>query len=338
MNLTALNSTPRILIEADLIPVSGNRFQPTGFADLGAAEYSLPDGTKMLLVESSQSVANRLERVCLDGDGPGIDPALNGLPYVVAELDGAGASQQTSSLVEAHRIGSPYFLLNKGFGDVLTKEMDYNPKQPLNWAKIYATLFKYDINSLVHGVFLSLLEGGRVRSPRAVTGFIEAKNVVRVVSGGVKNSPVDPTGKTQVADVKAGESGVYSNVPYARVEYVADIIKAYFNLDLSLIRGFRLGEDATSLLIALSLLKIRRFLDTSLRLRTACDLQLQAVRTTSPLDFTLPSEADLLLAVQTGIQACSPQFAKPAITELKTKVKIVDKEKATEKPKSEAGA
>jgi CRISPR-associated protein Csb1 len=338
MNLNPLNNTPRLLIEADLAPVAGNRFQPTGFADLGAAEYALPDGTKMLLVESSQSVANRLERVCLDGDGPGIDPALNGLPYLVAELEGAGTPNKTSSLVEAHRIGSPYFLLNKGFGDALVKEMDYNPKQPLSWARIYATLFKYDTNSLVHGVFLSLLEGGRVRTPRAVTGFIEARDVVRVVSGGVKNSPVDPTGKTQVADVKASESGVYSNVPYARVEYVADKIQAYFNLDLSLIRGFRLGEDATKLLIALSLLKIRRFLDTSLRLRTACDLQLQAVRTTSPLDFTLPPEADLLSAVQTGIQACSPQFAKPAVTELKTRVKIVDKEKATEKAGKEAGA
>ena len=341
MNLTPLNNIPRILLEADLAPVAGNRFQPTGFADLGAAEYSLPDAdrTKMLLVESSQSVANRLERTCLDGDGPGIDPALNGLPYVVAELDGAGASQRTSSLVEAHRIGSPYFLLNKGFGDTLVKEMDYNPKQPLNWPKIYATLFKYDTNSLVHGVFLSLLEGGRVRSPRAVTGFIEARNVVRVVSGGVKNSPVDPTGKTQVADVKGTtESGVYSNVPYARVEYVADEIKAYFNLDLSLIRGFRLGDDATKLLIALSLLKIRRFLDTSLRLRTACDLQLQAVRTTSPVDFTLPPEADLLSAVQAGIQACAPQFAKPAVTVLKTKVKIVDKGKSTGKTATEAGA
>ena len=292
----------------------------------------------MLLVESSQSVANRLERTCLDGDGPGIDPALNGLPYVAAELDGAGTSQQTSSLVEAHRIGSPYFLLNKAFGDTLIREMDYNPKQPLNWAKIYATLFKYDTNSLVHGVFLSLLEGGRVRSPRAVTGFIEARNVIRVVSGGVKNSPVDPTGKTQVADVKASESGVYSNVPYARVEYVADKIKAYFNLDLSLIRGFRLGDDATSLLIAISLLKIRRFLDTSLRLRTACDLQLQSVSTTSPADFALRPEPDLLKEVQAGIQACSPQFAKPAVTELKTKVKIVDKEKATEKAGAGASA
>ncbi len=340
MNLTPLNNAPRLLIEADLAPVAGNRFQPTGFADLGAAEYSLPDGTKMLLVESSQSVANHLERTCLDGHGPGIDPALNGLPYVVAELDGAGASQKTSSLVEAHRIGSPYFLLNAGFKDTLTKEMAYNPKQPLNWPKIFATLFKYDINSLVHGVFLSLLEGGRVRSPRAVTGFIEARNVVRVVSGGVKNSPVDPTGKTQVADVKASESGVYSNVPYARVEYVAeaDGIKAYFNVDLSLIRGFRLGDEATKLLIVLSLLKIRRFLDTSLRLRTACDLQLRAVRTTSPLDFTLPPEADLLSGVQAGIHACAPQFAKPAVTELKTKVKIVDKEKTPEKAVTEASA
>ncbi len=338
MNMTPLNNTPRILIEADLTPIAGNRFQPTGFADLGAAEYSLPDGTKMLLVESSQSVANRLERTCLDGDGPSIDPALNGLPFVVAELDGADAVNKTSSLVEAHRIGSPYFLLNQAFRDRLVEEMDYNPKQPLNWVRIYATLFKYDTNSLVHGVFLSLLEGGRVRSPRAVTGFIEARNVLRVVSGGVKNSPVDPTGKTQVADVKASESGVYSNVPYARVEYVADEIKAYFNLDLSLIRGFRLGDDANKLLIALSLLKIRRFLDTSLRLRTACDLELRAVRTTSPLDFMLPPEANLLSAVQAGIQACAPQFAKPAVTELKTKVKIVDKEKATQKTATEAGA
>jgi CRISPR-associated protein Csb1 len=339
MNLTSLNNAPRLLIEADLAPVAGNRFQPTGFADLGAAEYSLPDGTKMLLVESSQSVANRLEKTCLDGDGPGIDPSLSGLPYILAELDGAGASQQTSSLVEAHRIGSPYFLLNKGFGDTLAKEMNYNPKQPLNWPKIYATLFKYDINSLVHGVFLSLLEGGRVRSPRAVTGFIEARNVVRVVSGGVKNSPVDPTGKTQVADVKASEGGVYSNVPYARVEYVAKEIKAYFNLDLALIRGFRLGDDGTKLLIALSLLKIRRFLDSSLRLRTACDLQVAGdVRTVSPLDFALPAESDLLSAVQTGIQACAPQFAKPAVTEVKTKVKIVEKEKTADKPKVEASA
>lgn len=313
------------------MPVAGRRFQPTGFADLGAAEYKLPSGVEMLLVESAQSVANRLERTCLDGDGPGLDPALEGLPYVTAELDGAGAVATTSSLVEAHRIGSPYFLLNKDFQAVLVEEMGYNAKQPLDWKRIYATLFKYDANSLVHGVFLSLLEGGRVRAPRAITGFIEAERVNRVVSGGVKNSPVDPTGKTQVADVKASESGVYSNVPYARVEYVAEKITAYFNLDLALIRGYRLGDEATDLLTALSLLKVRRFLDSSLRLRTACDLQLAgAVGGKSPDGFELPGEAELLAAVQAGIRVCAPLFAKPPVTRLKTKVKV-EKDKGASK-------
>ena len=335
MDISILNNAPRLLLEADLTPAVGKRFQPTGFADLGAAEYKLPDGTDMLLVESAQSVANRLEKTCLDGDGPAIDPALAGLPYVIAELQGSGISTTTSSLVEAHRLGSPYFLLNKDFQSKLVNEMAYAPKLPLDWKKIYATLFKYDANSLVHGVFLSLLEGGRIRTPRAVTGFIEAKNVKRVVSGGVKNSPVDPTGKTQVAGEKATEAGVYSNVPYVRVEYVAEEIKAFFNLDLALIRGYRLGGDATNLLTALSLLKIRRFLDSNLRLRTACDLALADVRGTAPQGFVLPREADLLPVVQAGIKACSPQFSAPPVTTLTTKVKLGEK---TEKPEKTTGA
>ena len=127
--------------------------------------------------------------------------------------------------------------------------MDYNPKQPLNWAKIYATLFKYDINSLVHGVFLSLLEGGRVRSPRAVTGFFEAKNVVRVVSGVLKNSPRGiPLGETSKGP---GRQGGW------RVEFIATFLMPVSSMwpiknqrvlqpsISSLIRGFRLGEDAT---------------------------------------------------------------------------------------------
>ncbi len=325
MNLSSLNKLPRLLLQAELKPVAGDRFQPTGFADLGAAEYKLPGtGMTMLLVESAQSVANRLESTCLDGDGLGIDPALTGLPYVRVDLEGIGKS--TTSLAEAHRIASPYILLNKDFSAKLVKEMAYNPKQPLDWGKIYATLFRYDVNSLIHGVFLSLLDGGRVRVPRAVTGFIEARNVERVVSGGVKNSPVDPTGKTQVADAPAGEKGVYSNVPYARIEYAAEKITAYFNLDLALIRGYRLGEDATALLTSLALLKVRRFLDSSLRLRTACDLELKGpVEAKAPSDFVLPAEEELLAAVQDGIEKCAGMFADPSVTVLKTKVKVVEK-------------
>lgn len=341
MNFQTLNDCPRLLLEVSLQPASGRRFQPTGFADIGAAEFRLPGaGTPMLLVESAQSVANRLEKTILDGDGPELDPALVGLPYVCATLSGTGPSIQTSSLVEAHRIASPYFIYNKEFQSRLTTEMNYSAKSPLNWPAIYATLFKYDINSLIHGVFLSLLEGGRVRSPRALTGFIEAANVERVLSGGVKNSPIDPTGKTQVAGQDA-DSGVYSNVPYPRIEYVAASITAYFNLDLSLIRGYRIGDSESQrqavveLLTALSLLKIRRFLAGHLRLRTACDFLPVGEIVRSPAQgFTLPSETELLGAVNQGIQSCKSLFANPPVTRLETPVKIAESRKGKAKPGS----
>jgi CRISPR-associated protein Csb1 len=326
MDWTNVLNSPRILLQANLQPAAGHRFQPTGFADLGAAEYKAPDGTPMLLVESAQSVANRLEKTCLNGDGPDIDPALTGFPYVAATLKTAEDEVRTTSLVEAHRIGSPYFLLNKGFKAALAEQMGYNPKRPLDWKKIYGTLFRYDPNSLVHGVFLSLLEGGRVRAPRALTGFIEATGVDRAISGGVKNSPVDPKGELQVADAEASERGVYSNVPYSRVEYVAKSITAHFNLDVALIRGYGLPESANRLLVAVALLKVRRFLTAHLRLRTACDFVLVGdVQTVVPAGFLLPDEPELLAEVKTGIARSAALFAQPPVTELETAVKIVRK-------------
>jgi CRISPR-associated protein Csb1 len=324
MDWNTILTAPRILLAASLQPACSSRFQPTGFADLGAAEFKAPGGTPMLLVESAQSVANRLEKTILNGDGPDVDPDLAGLSYVAATLEGSDGEVRTSSLVESHRIASPYFLLNKAFKATLAEEMGYNPKRPLNWKKIYAALFRYDANSLVHGVFLSLLEGGRARVPRALTGFIEAANVERVVSGGVKNSSVDPKGELQVADADASDKGVYSNVPYSRVEYVAESITASFNLDVALIRGYGLPDAATRLLVALALLKIRRFLAAHLRLRTACDLQLIGdVRATAPAGFVVPAEAELLSEVRAGIAACSAFFVTPPVTELITPVKIV---------------
>ena len=270
-----IEQAPRILLEAELVPAQGNRFQPTGFADLGAAQYTRPDGKEMLLVESAQSVANRLEKTCLDGDGPDLASELKGLPYVAATLSGAGDSVRTSSLIEAHRIGSPYFLHNKEFKEGLAKEMKYNPKRPLDWKAIYTTQFKYDPNSLLHGVFLSLLEGGRVRAPRAVTGFVEAEDVRKVISGGVKNSAIDPKGELQAAEAEAGEKGVYSNVPYSRIEYTASKIRAYFNIDLALIRGYGLAGGSVRLLVGLALAEDPTFRGRPIAwLRTACDLRL----------------------------------------------------------------
>ena len=76
---SSLEKQPRLLIEAELTPVQGDRFQPTGFPDLGAATYKRPDGTPMLLVESAQSMANRLEEICWDKAEDKIIAPLEGL-------------------------------------------------------------------------------------------------------------------------------------------------------------------------------------------------------------------------------------------------------------------
>lgn len=331
--MEALNDQARLLLESELSPIQGSRFQPTGFADLGAATYYRPNkgggSTPMLLVESSQSMANRLEKTCLAGEGPDIDPELEGLSYIRTKLTGVNGDIKTSSLVEAHRMASPFFLGDKEFKKRIAGEMKYDQRRPLDWASIYRTIFKYDANCLVHGVFLSLLDGGRVRVPRALSAFIEAEDVEEAHSGGVKNSPVDPKGELRVADpaFPQSEKGVYSNVPYQRVEFTARKIMAYFNLDLALIRGYGLGAAAERLLVGLALLKIRRFLDGHLRLRTACDFRQVDEIKAAPSGFQLPAGDVLVTRVKQAITECGDAglFAVPAVTELETPVKLVEK-------------
>ena len=106
IDYAALQTTPRLLMEARLRPLQGERFQPTGFADLGLARYSLPDDTEMLLVESAQSVANRMELACWDEANDDLIPELKGLPYILV-TDG-NDQKFTNSILEAHRINSPY--------------------------------------------------------------------------------------------------------------------------------------------------------------------------------------------------------------------------------------
>ena len=62
-DLNALDNANRVLFTVPLRPVQGDRFQPTGFPSLGAATYQTKDGQKVL-VESAQSMANRLETTC----------------------------------------------------------------------------------------------------------------------------------------------------------------------------------------------------------------------------------------------------------------------------------
>lgn len=318
-------ATSRLLLQAELTPAQGKRFQPTGFPDLGPAEYKLHDGTSDVLVESAQSVANRLEAALWDAGTDALAAPATGLPYV-AVVDSAGKAV-TTSLSEAHRLNSPYILDAEGsavraaFDAAFPKDSTERP----DLRELAKLLLRFDPNSLLHGVFIAKSEiaGGRLRLARALSGFVEAHGVLAAESGGVKNDPVNPSG-----DAAKG----YGNVPFSRTEYTAERLVAYFNLDLAQIRGYRLGEAAERLLFALAIVKIHRFLQDGLRLRTACDLDVKALTVTRPAGFELPSLAEVEAALPGLIAAVSGQFASPAITVVTTDVgagarKAADKKK-----------
>lgn len=311
LDFSMLDDAPRLLIEAELKPLQGTRFQPTGFPNLGAATYKAPDGTEMLLVESAQSVANRLEAVCWDeSEDDWVEP-LKGLP-VVKVVDKEN-KPLTNSVLEAHRLNSPY-IANSHWFKGLKQEIGYDEKaaRPIDMrGKVYPVLMKYDPNSLLHGIFLEKI-AGVIRTPRALSGFIEARNIQTASSGGVKNDRVDVTGKIE----GGGSSEGYGNVPFSRDEFTAEIITAYFNLDLAQIRAFALGPGAEKLLIALALFKIRKFLAEGLRLRTACDLNLATLTVVRPDNFRFPRLADLMEDLPSLIKAVTEEqlFARPSIT------------------------
>ena len=235
-----LDDQPRLLMEATLRPVQGTRFQPTGFPDLGAAKYEAP-GTNgkidMVLVESAQSMANRLEAVCWDASEDKLVEVLDGMPYVHVDLWEQG--QTTNSIVEPHRLNSPY-ILESGDTTVLDKlklRLANRERGQVDLQELARVLAEMDANSLLHGVFLAKrdLAGGRYRLPRALSAFIEARDVVPADSGGVKNDPVDPSGDT---------SKGFGNVPFHRTEYTAKSMTAFFNIDLAQIRAYPLGQQA----------------------------------------------------------------------------------------------
>ena len=312
LNLETLKNEPRLLIEAKLKPVAGTRFQPTGFPDLGPATYNLPDGTPMLLVESAQSMANRLEAVCWDAAKGDLVGPLNGLPYV-AVLD-RDTKTLTNSVLEAHRLNSAYIANAEGF-DEIEEAVGFDEGRPFDNQKLARALLKYDVNSLLHGVFLEKI-AGVVRLPRALTAFIEAQGVTVAPSGGAK---VDRVKSTKGGEGQTAKEG-FGNVIYHREEYCGEIT-AYFNLDLALIRGFGLGEEVEQLLVALALFKICRFLLSGLRLRTACDLELEGdsagLQVKRPSGFTLPHLDALEAALPDLIKAASSGFAQPARTMVK---------------------
>ena len=321
-----LDQQPRLLMEARLKPAQGTRFQPTGFPDLGTAAYQSPgedgDAVEVVLVESAQSIANRLEAVCWDEARGAPIAALEGMPYVTVALWDSGST--TNSILEAHRLNSPYIMRDEEFADQLRADAGLPGGKEMavgefNRAALARAAFKYDPGSVLHGVFLEKLVG-LARLQRCLSGFIEARNSSIAYSGGVKNDRIAPapTALRRIGlDVSAQDG--FGNVPFHRTEYTAERIMAYFSLDLAQIRAYGLGESAERFLITLALWKVRKFLDTGLRLRTACDLDMvSGLEVTRPGGFAVPGTCELEDDLPGLIKACARAglFAMPPITEL----------------------
>jgi CRISPR-associated protein Csb1 len=310
IDFSCLRGAPRLLLEAPLKPLQGTRFQPTGFPNLGAARYDGPDSEAMLLVESNQSMANRLEAVCWDEAADDWVTPLRGLPVVKVLKEDKTAL--TNSVLEAHRLNSPYILEGKDETvlKLLKNRLATLEQGRVDLRELARVLLSFDPNALIHGVFLAKKElaGGRLRLPRLLSSFIEAADVNIASSGGVKNDGVDPKGDTNRG---------FGNVPFARDEFTARRITGYFNLDLAQIRAFGLGRTVEEFLICFAMFKIRALFAAGLRLRTACDLTLAGAPTiTAPNEFLLPELPALETALSGLIEALGAEglFAEPRVT------------------------
>jgi CRISPR-associated protein Csb1 len=270
----------RTVIEAELQPLAGSLFQPTGFPDLGAAEFKRPsgDGTgesiDSLLLESAQSMANWLEGTTWDAARADQTAELGPLPYV--KIVSPADEFLSSSRLEAHRLASAY-VMDGTINDVegrnwLMGRLGLVKGQPLDYRAVARACFRLDPVSLVHGVFFAQQKWPwQPKIARAVTGFIEASGVRPVVSGGVKKDVV-------INEAKGNDTAKgYGTVPHHRVEYTAEKITAFFTVDHQQFRSYGLSEPATALLQALADFEIGTLLNHGLRLRTRCDLELKAV-------------------------------------------------------------
>jgi len=290
----------RLTLRARLKPASGlDRFQPAGFPEIGHVIYDAPrsgdqrDGIqKVCIVDSAASMANHLETVCLASKHSlDLVDELEGLPYVECRvLDSQSnvseGGQELGQLVvttlsEGHRLASTYFLDGKKrekdgklakitFKEVLREEFgirDLNKKShplPDEWWRVFSTIFKYDPNSLIHGVLFPAMG---IKLPRVLTAHLEAFDAARVRSSGVK---FDKLGKTS------------SGQPIFSVdEETAREIVATFVIDLALLRSFgRQGKDCglnnsqKEFLLALALWKVGHLLKSPFRYRSNCDLEL----------------------------------------------------------------
>lgn len=278
----------RLTLHAILAPTGGkDRIQPAGFPEIGHVIYPSPqpDGTirNVCIVDSAASMANHLETVCHEGRfGMDLHPDLAGLPHVQCVTDdttGGKTRLVVTTLSEGHRLASSLFtdakstvespqgIHGKNLGAVLLNDEfkleDLGKRShplPGDWWNVFRAIFKYDPNSLVHGILFPAMG---IKIPRALTAQLDAINAARVASSGVKFDKLLMTTSGQPI--------------FAKDEETATEIRATFVIDLALIRSFGradngLNADQKTFLIAFALWKITQLLRHPFSYRSGCDL------------------------------------------------------------------
>jgi CRISPR-associated protein Csb1 len=271
----------RLILKAELAPVTGSRFQPAGFPEIGHVIYDAPingKDEKVCIVDSAASMANHLEKVCWDEAKVDIHDELKGLPYIrlEAQRESTDPLFVTCSILQDHRIASSYFIegtcskpSGKTFGDFLQEKAGFEKTNkrfflpPTSRSKAIEAIFDLDPSTLIHGVFFPQKRLGNFRLSRLLSANCEAFGARRCMSAGVK---FDPIGFKHAKDSNYGQS------IFQKDEETAERIEASFVVDIQQIRGFGLSLDKQKLLLALSLWKIKAFLQRGTRLRSNCDL------------------------------------------------------------------
>ncbi len=328
--LEQMYSKDRVIITAKLTLATGAFLQPTGFPDIGSCIYTDADGNRRCLVESEQSMANRLEAVCMKSPGHWVDE-LKHLPVI--EVRDANNCLLATNLTEPHRIASSYVLEGKLNGSdvksMLTDRLglgEGGASWPLDRRESLEKLvFALDPAALLHGFQFVQWKFVGLRQTRLLSARLECllAEEPEVHYGMVKFDLIEPSSQGE------GTNKGQSIAAKSRVVAARDGIKATFDIDLLGLKNLAVDESQKKFLLALALWKIGALLSnqasfdarsrqTSPSLRLRADCYLSCGETVEWSGSKTPVKVSDLLAALSGQAVKFEDVAKEQGFTLKT--------------------
>jgi len=285
--LDKLYGQDRVLITAALTLTKRHFLQPTGFPDIDACIYRDKEGRRWCLVESEQSMSNRLEAVSMKSPGVWVDD-LKGLPLIAVK--NKDDDLLATNLTEPHRLASSYVLESKRTGNAADMRALFEDKLGLRsggdfWPldkrpDLEKLVFALDPAALLHGFQFVQWKFVGLRQARLIHARLEAElaDDPEVHYGMVKWDAIEPE-STREERANKGQSIA------AKSRIVPKDVTATFEIDLLALKSLSLEANRKRFLLGLTLWKIGAFLANrasfdprsrstgpSLRLRADCYL------------------------------------------------------------------